>query len=187
LKRRSGDFRIDFAHYILFGDKVREDIEKNYKNNKLRKAQPRDVLVYCLIPDPVDIKNNVSQNIANIAKLKASKQLNNLKQVWLFCYDIDKNEAKKIDGKPDIVIYINPDAADITHIFKEERVILGTLLAIEYGDEKGETTVIEWAMLSPGDDDYLDEYNNCLKEIEIEKLKELFFLDFNKIDSKEPL
>jgi hypothetical protein len=187
LKRRTNDFRIDFAHYILFGDKIREDIEKNNKTHALRKAQPRDMLVYNIMPDSDDIKNNIAQNIANITKLRNSKQLNNLKQMWLFCYDIDKNEAKKTDGVPDIVTFINPDAADVTHIFKQGRIILGTILAIEYENEKGETTIIEWAMLSPGDDNNLDEYNECLKEIEIEKLKEIFLLDFHKTDDKASL
>jgi hypothetical protein len=195
LTRRQDDFRVRFANYILFDDEIRDDIKKGNNGYLLRKARPGDIFMYNLIGDYTTIKYNIEQNLSNLAKLKANKQLNNLKRIWLFCFDIDE---KNTEEHPSIMIYSNPDAQDINKIFKDDRTILGVFIVVEYADEKSfneiknfhdititnaDSKIIEWVMLSPGDSNNIAEYNNFLKEKESSELGNIFYLNFNNIEN----
>jgi hypothetical protein len=181
-RRVETDYRVHFARYILFEDGIRNDIANSKFNYELRKAMPGDVFKYNLIADYTMIKYIIEQNISNIAKLKAGKQLNNLKGVWLLCYDIDAEESEKEDGHPAVKVYHDPNAGDINNIIKDDRIVLGVFIAIEYSGNNAQDTKgqIEWVMISPGDPNNIEEYNDTLKEMEAETIGDMFYLDFSK-------
>jgi hypothetical protein len=196
LLRAKDDHRVHFAHYILYGDGIREDI--NNSNNKppgftLRKAQPGDMFTYSLIADYKMIKLNLEQNLTNLATLKARNQLPDLRRIWAFCYDITEEEANKADGTPSVVIYADPNAADVNNIIKDDRILLGVFIVIEFDSpetlknpELGSARA-EWALISPADSNNIKEYNEYLKEKEAETLGRLFYLKFDSklLDGKE--
>jgi hypothetical protein len=143
---------------------------------------PGDILSYELIGDYTLIKPIVEQNLSNIAKLKSQKQLQNLRRVWLVTYDIAEKDINT--GKPSIVVYNDPDAADINNMIKDKRLILGVFVIVEYDDENTRkdpslgAARTEWAFLSPGDNN-LEEYSDYLREREEVSLGDLFFLHFD--------
>jgi hypothetical protein len=180
LKRRANsDYRIHFINYLLFENKVREDIAKANQAYALRETLPGDMFSYTLVPED-DMKITVARNISDIAKMKANKQLQNLKQVWLFCLESDKESASS-----NITIYSNPDSKDINEYFKEDSTMLAMALALEYADENGKTQTVNWHIISPGDMLRMNEYIEYLKKRESDTLSDMFFIDFHKTDEKE--
>jgi hypothetical protein len=186
LSRIKDDHRVELSYNVLFGDKIRDDIKKSDIKTKktfvLRKAVPGDTLTYILIPDPETIKLNIEQNLANIAVLKSQKQLNDLKQVWVITYDIAKEDFEKEDGFPNFTIYVDPNAADVNKIIKENRLIYGVFIIIEYNSPETinnpESFRTEWVLMSPADERRLDEYNQFLKDREAKALENLFYIKF---------
>jgi hypothetical protein len=191
LSRAKDDYRVHFTHYILFGKEIRKDIDSSIKGSSispLREAKSGDTFTYSLIPDYEMIKLNLEQNLTNIATLKAKRQLDDLRRVWIFCYDITEEEANKVDGDPTIMIYMDPDAADVSSIIKKDRIILGVFIVIEYDTPETAknpnlgSAKINWCLISSADNQNIDEYNQYLRDKEAESLSELFYLKF---DSKK--
>jgi hypothetical protein len=181
-KNTSKDFRINFSWYILFGDELRDDIINQFfvkdKKIHLRKAQPGDVFTYSLVPDPKQIKFALEQNLSNIAKLKTQRQLDALKHVWVCSLDIDEKEQDNPHAKPSVMVYCDPNSADVTKIVKEHRIVLAAAFIIEYNQNA------EWVVLSPGDNRNIEEYNRYLQEMEEKQLRDMFFIDFSNKDSE---
>jgi hypothetical protein len=188
LRRIDDDYRIHFAHHVLFEDGLRKTINNATVNMEqgffLRKAQPGDIFSYEFVGDYKIIKTSVEQNLSNIAKLSSQKQLPNLRRVWVVAYDIAEKDLNT--GLGDIVVYADPGAADITKIIKDKRVVLGVFVIVEYDDEYTRrkpslgAARTEWAYLSPGDNDNITEYADYLREREEEALRNLFFIHFDE-------
>jgi hypothetical protein len=187
LSRAEDDYRVHFAHYILFGDGIREDISNSGNGNKirLRKAKPGDSFTYSLIQDYDMIKLNLEQNLSNLATLKAKRQLDDLKRIWVFSYDITEEEANKVDGKPTVMIYSDPNASDVNSIIKDDRIILGLFIVVEYDNQEtaknqdSDSAKAEWVLISPPDNEKIDEYNKYLRDMEAEALGKLFYIKFD--------
>jgi hypothetical protein len=182
-RNREKDYRIRLAHFILYEDGIREDIKKSLQEGEeeLRVALPGDVFVYNRITDYSTIKISVEHNLNNIARLKSQKNIYaSIKRVWVMCYDIAEEDAEDADKLPSIVIYKDPDAADINKIVKEKRLILGLFTIIEYNpinqDNKADTGRIEWVFLSPGDPNNMGEHEEYLKNKEKETLQDMFHI-----------
>jgi hypothetical protein len=186
LLRRPDDYRVRFADHVLFSDSLRNTIQKSQGGYSLRKARTGDVLSYEFVEDYELMRALIEQNISNIAKLKAQRQLDLLRRVWIIAYDISEEEADKENGKTNIVVYADPVAADINTIIKEKRIILGLFFIVEFDsietkkNPKLESDRIEWMFMSPGDLNNLEEYNEYLRKKEAESLSGLFYIDFNK-------
>jgi hypothetical protein len=182
LRRVKDDYRVRYAHHVLFSEKgIREDIAStpvNGENVTLRTAVPEDLFVYLKIPDTEGIKSYIETNVSNIARLKSGKELQNLKRVWLLCYDIPEEDAENDKILPTTTIYIDPDASDINKIVKGRKVILGAFLILEYRNQA--QTRIEWTFVSPEDFTNSDERNEVLKEEEVKNLERVFALRFDK-------
>jgi hypothetical protein len=187
LRRANDDHRIHYAHHVLYAEKgIRDDIAANSQDGdlSLRVARPGDVFSYVMLADTYSIKAHVEYNLSNIAKLRNNKELQNLKRVWLLSNEISEEDISKKETFPDTVIYLNPDATDINKMIKEENIIYGVFLVLEYesvGKDNNEIySKIEWTLIAPGDLHNVDEYQEVYKEKEAEFLERLFYLRFNE-------
>lgn len=181
-RRKMDDYRINFAHYVLFEDGLRNDIKEwDPDGDILRKAAVGDTFSYTVVPDNTTIKMSLEHNLANIARLRNQKNVgDNIGKVWVFCYDME--DYKKDDDIPDspasVVIYKNPDAVDINKIIKEKRLVLGLFIVIEYKYQDADR--LEWAFISPGDPNNVEEYSEYLLNREAEELEKMFYMSFRK-------
>jgi hypothetical protein len=188
-RRATSDYRVSYAHHVLFGEHgIRDDIAKNSRNGLyyLRNAHPGDTFVYTLIADYNDIKSHIEMNLRNISKLRAQKELSNLRRVWILCYNLPSDKANDTNASPITTIFVDPDASDVNNIIKENTIILGVFIVVEYDspetlqNPKLGSASAEWVFISPGDPNNITEYNNFLKEKEADSIGKMFYLDFFK-------
>jgi hypothetical protein len=182
LRRAENDFRLDYAHYILFSEHgIRDDISASeFEGEKvsLRQAIPGDLFTYFMIPDDNAIRSYLEGSLSNIAKLRAGKELPFLKRIWMFSYEIDKEKVDDNESLPVTVAYINPNASDINKLLKENVVVIAAFLALEFEMEGAPNTRIEWTFLSSMDPSNIAEYERVYEEKEIESYERLFLLKF---------
>lgn len=196
LSRRRDDFRVEMMYDIMFDDNIggmhpnRTVMLMSDNNEKptqitLDKAKFLDTYQYNKT-NLDDMKRTIEENIGNILTMKRNGAgLNGmppLKDVWLFVFAMDEN-AKIIPNT-----YLNPNSQDIGDILRTDKPIIMCGFVLSHptafnGEKLPEgypENVNEWIFISPVMEDHMEEYNRITEEIECDKLKHMFMLDFKE-------
>lgn len=196
-RNRRDDFRVDLIYDIMFDDNIgglhanrtvtltSDKEEEGSKQVVIAKAKYLDTYRY-IKAGLNDMKKTIEENIQQIHSLKMNGAgiggLPPIQDVWLFVF------AKDDDYKIIPNTYLNPNSQDIGDILRSNKdIIMCGFVLVHPTVFKGEKlpegypeSVSEWIFVSPVMEDHMEEYNEISMELENQKLKEMFLLDFKK-------
>lgn len=187
--RAADDIRLAILSDVLFSDTVGglcENRQMDLGDGKFEafpKAVPGDVMAYMMVPDGKSVRYTIAQNLDNLVRLKETGTVGKDTDTWILLFELVPAAEGEAEDTLSTSVYKNPSAADIDEILKgESPVIAGFFVNRFYAHRSGEedTVSVEWSMISPGDEKCVDEYQDMIVEMECERLKYMFYLDFTK-------
>ena len=185
--RAADDIRLAILSDVMFSDSVGGLCENRQmdlgdgRTEEFPKAVPGDVMAYMMVPDGSSVRFTIAQNLDNLVRLKETGRVGKDTDTWILLFELVPAEAGEAEDTLRTSVYKNPSAADIEEILKGENdVVAGFFVNRFYAHKSGEedTVSVEWSMISPGDEKCVDEYQDMIVEMECERLKYMFYLDF---------
>ena len=185
--RAADDIRLAILSDVMFSDSVGGLCENRQMDlgdgrvEEFPKAVPGDVMAYMMVPDGSSVRFTIAQNLDNLARLKETGRVGKDTDTWILLFELVPAEAGEAEDTLRTSVYKNPSAADIDEILKGKNdVVAGFFVNRFYSHKSGEedTVSVEWSMISPGDEKCVDEYQDMIVEMECERLKYMFYLDF---------
>jgi hypothetical protein len=185
--RAADDIRLAILSDVMFSDSVGGLCENRQmdlgdgRTEEFPKAVPGDVMAYMMVPDGSSVRFTIAQNLDNLVRLKETGRVGKDTDTWILLFELVPAEAGEAEDTLRTSVYKNPSAADIEEILKGENdVVAGFFVNRFYSHKSGEedTVSVEWSMISPGDEKCVDEYQDMIVEMECERLKYMFYLDF---------
>lgn len=185
--RAADDIRLAILSDVMFSDSVGGLCENRQmdlgdgRTEEFPKAVPGDVMAYMMVPDGSSVRFTIAQNLDNLVRLKETGRVGKDTDTWILLFELVPAEAGEAEDTLRTSVYKNPSAADIDEILKGKNdVVAGFFVNRFYSHKSGEedTVSVEWSMISPGDEKCVDEYQDMIVEMECERLKYMFYLDF---------
>ena len=185
--RATDDIRLAILSDVLFSDTVGGLCENRQmdlgdgRTEEFPKAVPGDMMAYMMVPDGKSVRYTIAQNLDNCARLKETGRIGKDTDTWILLFELVPAVEGGTEDTLSTSVYKNPSAADIDEILKGENpVIAGFFVNRFYAHKSGEEDIVsvEWSMISPGDEKCVDEYQDMIVEMECERLKYMFYLDF---------
>lgn len=185
--RAADDIRLAILSDVMFSDSVGGLCENRQmdlgdgRTEEFPKAIPGDVMAYMMVPDGSSVRFTIAQNLDNLVRLKETGRVGKDTDTWILLFELVPAEAGEAEDTLRTSVYKNPSAADIDEILKGKNdVVAGFFVNRFYSHKSGEedTVSVEWSMISPGDEKCVDEYQDMIVEMECERLKYMFYLDF---------
>ena len=185
--RAADDIRLAILSDVMFSDSVGGLCENRQmdlgdgRTEEFPKAVPGDVMAYMMVPDGSSVRFTIAQNLDNLVRLKETGRVGKDTDTWILLFEFVPAEAGEAEDTLRTSVYKNPSAADIDEILKGKNdVVAGFFVNRFYSHKSGEedTVSVEWSMISPGDEKCVDEYQDMIVEMECERLKYMFYLDF---------
>lgn len=185
--RAADDIRLAILSDVMFSDSVGGLCENRQmdlgdgRTEEFPKAVPGDVMAYMMVPDGSSVRFTIAQNLDNLVRLKETGRVGKDTDTWILLFELVPAEAGEAEDTLRTSVYKNPSAADIDEILKGKNdVVAGFFVNRFYSHKSGEedTVSVEWSMISPGDENCVDEYQDMIVEMECERLKYMFYLDF---------
>lgn len=186
--RAADDIRLAILSDVMFSDSVGGLCENRQMDlgdgrvEEFPKAVPGDVMAYMMVPDGSSVRFTIAQNLDNLVRLKETGRVGKDTDTWILLFELVPAEAGEAEDTLRTSVYKNPSAADIDEILKGKNdVVAGFFVNRFYAHKSGEedTVSVEWSMISPGDEKCVDEYQDMIVEMECERLKYMFYLDFS--------
>lgn len=185
--RSADDIRLAILSDVMFSDSVGGLCENRQmdlgdgRTEEFPKAVPGDVMAYMMVPDGSSVRFTIAQNLDNLVRLKETGRVGKDTDTWILLFELVPAEAGEAEDTLRTSVYKNPSAADIDEILKGKNdVVAGFFVNRFYSHKSGEEDAVsvEWSMISPGDEKCVDEYQDMIVEMECERLKYMFYLDF---------
>ena len=185
--RAADDIRLAILSDVMFSDSVGGLCENRQmdlgdgRTEEFPKAVPGDVMAYMMVPDGNSVRFTIAQNLDNLVRLKETGRVGKDTDTWILLFELVPAETGEAEDTLRTSVYKNPSAADVDEILKGTNdVVAGFFVNRFYSHKSGEedTVSVEWSMISPGDEKCVDEYQDMIVEMECERLKYMFYLDF---------